>query len=183
VCSSDLLVRTDVTAAVGDRLGEALVPLLEGRSGRVLIGNDRAGATIKHLRDAGIDAYGCDPDAEEGLAIDLRRSDLLTQLEELEDRRLDAVVITGQEARLTPTGAARTCELAVRRVTRNGRVVVTAETPEMWSERVGPVAADLLSGRVFRGETWLHLLELAGAEIIASNLTPRGTLIVARRPG
>jgi len=146
------------------------VDAVAGVPGRVLHTESGAGAVVRALVDAGVDAYGVDPDegaavaaAREGL--DVRVDDALAHLRRLPDASLGAVVLSGCIDELALGEVLAIAGRAAAAVAAGGTVVVLSAGPRAWAGATDPVAADLSPGRPLHAETWAHVLTTAGLAI------------------
>jgi hypothetical protein len=139
--------------------------LLEGMpplTGRVLYAGPDAEEVVHALRRRGVDAYGLTPVGDPYQDHpDVRPGALLEHVRASGDGSLGAVVLTGHTGTVDPTGLA---ELAGELARVADTVIVVAEAPWWWRERVGPEQADTDPARPLNAETWLAVLHRAGFE-------------------
>ena len=153
-------------------LQQALVDVLSGVDGRVLVAESGEGTLLQALRQAGIDAYGAEPRRSRlptalRKGLEVRATTGAEHLRQLADGRLGAVLLTGSPVeRATPAALAELAALAARVVAPGGLVSVLSPSPEAWfAVDTGPVA-DLAPGRPLRPATWAHLLTSAGLAVL-----------------
>ncbi len=135
---------------------------LAGVAGRILVGEVQGSGLVRHLVDAGLDAYGVGPTTDPHATLELSPEHLDEHLQRLEDGVLGGAVLVGAPDRLALNEQVRMIDSTVRRCGNDARVVVIATDPGHWGTRVGPVAADLTGSRPLHPATWRHLLERAG---------------------
>jgi hypothetical protein len=159
---------------------DALVARLRAGAGgrRVLHAECGDGALLAALHASGVDAYGVDPGSQAAdlavrSSLDVRRDDVIGHLRAVAPGALGGVVLAGAVDRTTVAHRRRMVDLAVAAVAPGGVVAVVATHPDAWESRVGPVAADLASGRPWHAETWAAVLTQAGLAD-ATVLTPAG---------
>src|SRR5207247_2359476 len=137
------------------------------RGGRVLHGEAGDGSLVAHLVQAGIDAYGVEPDddiALEGAArsLDIRADELAAHLKLLDSGSLAGVVLSGVINRLPLGGQLELLDLGAAKLAPNGRLVILGTDPAAWGRTRSPVQADLSPGRPLHADTWVALLQARG---------------------
>jgi hypothetical protein len=139
-------------------LPDASLPL----DGRLLYAGSDAEAAVTSLRRQGLDAYGLTPAGDPYLDHpDVRPGNLVDHLETVGDQSLGAVLLEGTTEVVE---SARIADLVTELARVTGTVVIAAEAPWWWRERVGPERADTSLTRPLSPETWLAVLHRAGFE-------------------
>ncbi|HMK11069.1 MAG TPA: hypothetical protein VK461_05790 [Acidimicrobiales bacterium] len=154
-----------------DGTAEAIAEQLRGTKGRVLCAECGSGDLLRHLTQAGVDAYGAEPRRRllaqalrDGLEI--RPEGAAEHLAAMVPGALAGLVLTGID--IKPTGAQmQLAELASRAVAIGGCLVVLGVQPEAWAASVPVVVADLAPGRPLHPETWASVLSARGFEVTA----------------
>jgi hypothetical protein len=141
-----------------------------GVSGRVVVAEAGDGALVRHLVDAGLDAYGVDP-RERATDLEIRLDDALTHLRSLPEGSVAAVVLAGCVDRLPAAALVQLAERAIGAVEPGGPVIVIGTDPRAWARRRPAVVADLSPGRPLHAETWMRLLG-GNAEVVEGPAEP-----------
>jgi hypothetical protein len=146
-----------------------IVSALEATGGRVLHAECGSGAVVRALSDAGVDAYGVEPNETLALTaatagLDVRADDAISHLQAVPDGALGALVLTGVVDRLALGGLLQLADLGAAKVAPGGRLIVVSTGPAAWTVARDPVLADLAPGRPLHPETWDHLLTGRGFE-------------------
>jgi SAM-dependent methyltransferase len=148
------------------------VDALRGTDGRVVHADCGSGSLVALLVEAGVDAYGVDPDdlaLEPAIdaGLDVRAEPVLGHLEVVEDGALGGIVLSGSVQWLHPADRQRVVELAGARLADGGVLVVHSSTPEAWLRTAPPLVADLAPGRPVHADTWSHLLAAHGLRTVS----------------
>ena len=148
------------------------VGALRDVEGRVLHADCGSGSLVALLVDAGVDAYGVDPDElalepAVDAGLDVRAESVLDHLEVVEDGALGGVVLSGSVQWLHPADRQRVVDLACARLSPGGIVVLESTTPEAWGRTAPPLVADLAPGRPVHADTWSHLLAARGVRTMS----------------
>ena len=154
-----------------------VVEQLAAVSGRVLHGDCGHSGLVGSLTQAGVDAYGIDPDEEvtrmaSTVGLDVRAGTILAHLQVVGDGALGGLVMEGTVQWLVPRDAERLVALAATRVAIGGVVAIFSATPESWSRAADPVLFDLAPGRPLHPETWVYLLTHKGFDRAEMHLGP-----------
>jgi SAM-dependent methyltransferase len=152
-----------------DHWASALPPFLAGIGGRVLHGECGDGAIVRRLVEAGVDAYGVDPDdrtvrAAAAAAGDIRTEALDRHLERTGRASLGAIVVSGYTDRCSVAGKIALVERLADRLAPGGLVVAIVHDPTHWANDPANVTADLSPGGPLRAATWNTLFTAAGFE-------------------
>ncbi|MEN3271650.1 MAG: hypothetical protein V7636_411 [Actinomycetota bacterium] len=154
-------LRASTPPDVGGIAG-AVVDELHGVTGRVLVAECGDGALVQALRDAGLDAYGCDPRTAAVAGLDLRTDDVLDHLRAVDHEALGALVLLGVVDRVAVGVQLTLVDRAADVLATGGRVAVVGNAPESWGRTTSVVEADLAPGKPLHAETWSHLLTERG---------------------
>jgi SAM-dependent methyltransferase len=146
---------------------DLVVAETRGVTGRVLHAECGTGRVVAHLVEAGIDAYGVDPDDDIVLeagaqSIDVRATDVTDHLRVLDPGSLGAIILSGCVDRLGLGAQVALADLASVKLAVGGRLLVLGTDPSAWGRAQSTVAADLAPGRPLHPETWVALLERRG---------------------
>jgi hypothetical protein len=155
---------------------DQIVDHLRGAGGRVLVAECGDGELVRRLRDAGVDAYGCDPrlaltEAAALAGLEVRSDDVVEHLRAVDHEALGGLVLAGTVDRVPVGVQLALADLAAAVLATGGRLALVGTAPEAWGTTTSVVEADLAPGRPLHAETWAHLLE------------ERGFLGVERRDG
>jgi hypothetical protein len=164
-----------------------------GARTRVVAGELCDGSVFDALAEAGRPVRGVEPRgpsvwrtfaaAKVGRSTpDLVLGEVAGHLASLADCSLAAVVLAGCVDRLDLRGKVGLLGDAVRVVGPGGSVVVLTSDQAAFDRALPPTTRDLLPGRPFHPETWLHLLGQAGARDTIWHRPERGSVhaVVAR---
>ena len=164
--------------------GEVLSKHLAGAPGRVLLGDHVDDEFLQLLRSRGIDVYGVTSSIQENHISDVRHEGLIEHLGHLEDKSLGGFILCGLTDRASLNEQLRALRLLLLRSKPGSPVAVIVVHSDVWSTRLGPVAADLFDGRPLHPETWNHLLLREHAQDIATieSSDSTSTLITAKLP-
>ncbi|MEE3256979.1 MAG: hypothetical protein VX222_06800, partial [Actinomycetota bacterium] len=163
---------------------EVLCSHMVGSPGRVLLGDHVDAELLEFLRSGGIDVYGVTSSTQEHQVADVRHDGLIEHLGHLEDKSLGGFILCGLPDRASLNEQLRALRLLLLRSKSGSHVAIIVVHSEVWSTRLGPVAADLFDGRPLHPETWSHLLLREHAEGITSieSSDCTSTLITAKLP-
>jgi len=133
---------------------------------------------------AGGVAFGLDPAGPATMVrrppsadpIDLVLEEVGDHLTSLRSGSVAGVVLAGCVDRLDLAEKVVLLREAVRVTASGGSVVVLASDQEAWDRALAPPARDLLPGRPFHPETWMLLLERAGARAVEWHRPERGSV-------
>jgi hypothetical protein len=139
------------------------VAALTGVRGRVLHAECGNGTLLDALVEAGVDAYGVDPDevlVESAVdrGLDVRAESIVGHLDVVADEALSGLVLTGSIQWLHPNQRDRLVTLVTTRLAVDGVLVIHSATPESWMARSSHLLSDLAPGRPLHADTWGHLL-------------------------
>ncbi len=153
---------------------EPVVTTLTTATGRVVHASCGNGWLVQRLIGAGVNAYGVDARAnlaEEGsLRVpDLRGEDLADHLRSVAGAGLGGVVLTSVVDGMASGEREQLLRLIELKLAPGGVLMVHSVSPAAWFSDDAPFAADLAPGRPLRAETWRHLLEHAGYQVIVQN--------------
>jgi hypothetical protein len=147
---------------------EWAVARLEGVTGRVLHADAGDGTLLRALVDAGLDAYGVEPQdrarapADSGLEV--KAEGVLEHLGRVGEGALHGLVLSGCVDRLPVEGRLSLADRVAEVMAPAGVVVVVGLTPAAWLSGRGGVEADLTVWRPFQPDTWTWLLGARGFE-------------------
>ena len=158
-----------------------------GERRTVVAGELCDGTVVDALARAGPMVRGVDPDGPriwEAFAaagsgpdpIDLVLEEVGDHLTSLRSGSVAGVVLAGCVDRLDLAEKVVLLREAVRVTASGGSVVVLASDQEAWDRALAPPARDLLPGRPFHPETWMLLLERAGARAVEWHRPERGSV-------
>lgn len=141
----------------------AIVEHVRAAGGRVLVAECGDGALLRHLVEAGVDAYGCEPRAEVADAasltgLEVRADDVLDHLRAVDHEALAGLVLAGVVDRLPVGSQLALADLASSVVRAGGRLALVGTDPEAWGRSTSVVEADLAPGKPLHAETWAHVL-------------------------
>lgn len=162
---------------------DQLTTQMAGAKGRVLYADADTDTVVAQLRAGGFDAYGL---TREGspyqLSVDVRHGDLIAHLAGVADEALAAVMLAGFTNAMDGASIRVLVTHLARCVRPDGVVVVVAESPWWWRERLDPAVADMADARPLAAETWLAALHPSGFDVTA-NYAPDGHsyAVIARR--
>ena len=159
---------------------------LTGVRGRVLHAECGNGTLLDALVEAGIDAYGVDPDevvieAAIDRGLDVRRESIVGHLDVVADEALSGLVLTGSIQWLHPNQRDRLVMLATTRLAVDGVLVIHSATRHAWEGDAAPPEADLAPGRPLRPASWRTVLVEHGYETIEVNEGEADYLVTAVR--
>ena len=157
---------------------EPVVKTLTTATGRVVHASCGNGWLVQQLIGAGVNAYGVDSRtslAEEGsLKVpDLRGEELSEHLRSVAAAGLGGVVLTSVVDGMGSGEREQLLRLIGQKLAPGGVLLVHSVSPQAWVSDDAPFEADLAPGRPLRAETWRHLLEHAGYQVIVQ-LGPNG---------
>jgi hypothetical protein len=137
--------------------------------GRVLHAACGDGWLVRHMVEAGGDAYGIDPrahvvDAAELSALDVRHESLEEHLRAVAAAGLGGVVLSGLVEGMSGGQRAQVLKAVGTRLAPGGTLVIHSVAQATWEGADAPVEADLAPGRPLRPESWVHLLAQSGYE-------------------
>lgn len=171
----ELRHRDQRAAAVARSLGadplpawaDQIVSWFEGVPGRVLHAESGRGELVSRLREAGVDAYGVEPDqslAAEPIddELELRPDDPADHLASAGEAAAGGVVLSGCTDRLSSSRQIELADGAARALRDGGLIALVVTDPRRWTEARSVMAADVAMGRPFHRETWSELLEARG---------------------
>jgi SAM-dependent methyltransferase len=143
------------------------VGALTAGSGRVLHAACGDGWLVRHIIEAGGDAYGVDPRGtlvERGVVsgADLRHEAVADHLRAVAAAGLAGIVLSATVEGLAAGEREHLLGLIATRLAPGGALVVHSVARARWEAADAPVEADLAPGRPLRPETWCHLLEQRG---------------------
>ncbi len=145
--------RGRTTIVAGELCDGSVLEALAG-AGRTVSGVEPRAASVWRALDA----------ARVGRnAPDLVIDEVADHLASLPDRSVAAVVLAGCVDRLDLPGKAGLLDESVRVLATGGSVVVLTTDQDAFDRALPPTTRDLLPGRPFHPETWLLLLDRAGA--------------------
>ncbi|MBO0728930.1 MAG: hypothetical protein J2P57_06695 [Acidimicrobiaceae bacterium] len=129
--------------------------------GRVLVAECGDGHLLGELGDAGVDAYGVDPDENIVLDVALRGLDVRTARPEqhlrlLDEASLAGIVLCGCVDRRTPDGQLALMDLSVSRLAPEGSLIVITHDPHSWSS-ARPMLSELSPGHPLTAASWKAL--------------------------
>ena len=163
----DELVAALPDEQLDDTITAAIVEHFRGVAGRVLVAEVTNGDLVKRLTDAGVDVYGVGRGVDRSTTLELRDEPLSEHLTLLESETLSGFVLIGAPDRLALNEQLRLFAQLRERAVDDARVAIVVTDQTHWADKVGPVAADLLTGRPLHPNTWVHLLERERATISA----------------
>jgi len=136
------------------------------------------------LVDAGVDAYGVEPDPARaqgaiGRDLEVRTDDAASHLRRVDDGALAAVVLLGGIEILPGNMKLTLVQLVARKLTPGGRIIVVGSDPDAWG-RANPIAADLSPGRPFHAETWVEVLRGHGFDAAVQRSTESYAVAASR---
>lgn len=172
------------TAPFADRL-VAHLTRVQGR--RVLHAECGDGALLGALVKGGADAYGIDPgrqaaDRAAQADLEVRRDDVLGHLGALGVETLGGIVLSGVVDRASNPERRRLLGMAEQVLEPGGGLAVVGIAPDAWERIVGPVVADLSSGRPLHAATWAHLAGSVGFGDIEVHESPDAFAVLAVKP-
>jgi SAM-dependent methyltransferase len=143
--------------------GPVLAELFEHASGRVLVGECRAGALLQAIGSRGADAYGVEPRPalvdEAGLrGLEVRESEVVDHLRLVPPGALAGAVLVGCIDRVPLSAQLELLEQVIRVVRPAGIVAVVTDIPSPVADGKDRVVVDLAPGRPLHPSTWEHLL-------------------------
>jgi len=158
--------------------------LAGGPGGRVLHSECGDGGLLGLFAEAGIDGYGIDPgtgaaDVAAASSFDVRRDDTAGHLAGLADGVLGGLVLSGVVDRSSAVARRRLLQLAELKLAPGATLAIVGTVPEVWSEVVGPVAADLAAGRPWHMETWASVVAKAGFGHVETQAKGNGFVVLA----
>ena len=181
--------RAELIAGIGpfpiaSDFGEVLSNHLVDAPGRVLLGDHADGELLQFLRSGGIDVYGVASSSQDHQVPDVRHEGLIEHLGHLEDNSLGGFILCGLTDRASLNEQLRALRLLLLRSKPGSPVAIIVVHSDVWSTRLGPVAADLFDGRPLHPETWGHLLLREHAQGITATESSdsTSTLITAKLP-
>lgn len=173
--AADPAVRAEVTkvAATPDAtaVADVIAAHLGGASGRVLVAECGDGSLVRILRDAGLDAYGCDPrtklveDASTA-GLEVRTDDVLDHLRAVDHEALGGLVLAGVVDRVPVGLQLGLADLAAAVLAGGGRLALIGTDPDAWGRTTSVIEADLAPGKPLHAETWEHLLVERGFGVV-----------------
>jgi hypothetical protein len=142
---------------------DAIVEHLRAGGGRVLVAECGDGALVRRLRDAGLDAYGCDhrlalAEAASLAGLEVRSDDVIEHLRAVDHEALGGLVLAGVVDREPVGTQLAIADLAAAVLAGGGRLALVGTDPEAWGRTTSVVEADLSPGKPLHAETWAHLL-------------------------
>jgi len=145
----------------------AIVEHLRGAGGRVLVAECGDASLVRALRDAGVDAYGCEPRAEIADAaslagIEVRNDEVLDHLRAVDHGALGGLVLAGAVDRLPVGAQLALADLAAGVLGGGGKLALVGTDPSAWGRTTSVVDADLAPGKPLHAETWAHVLDERG---------------------
>ncbi len=156
------------TAEIG-----AISPVLSAAqpSGRVLVLGDGSSVLLGHLAEASGwgDSYAVETDDDRLAAgaadsMDIWDDDPLEHLSRVGDGSLGGLVIVGLLERISPALRWEMLQLAASKLSNGALMALVGALPELWADRAGPVALDLVGYRPFAPETFGFLCGSLGME-------------------
>jgi SAM-dependent methyltransferase len=135
--------------------------------GRVLHAACGDGWLVRHITEAGGDAYGVDPRValvEKGVVsgTDLRQEAVADHLRAVATAGLAGIVLSATVEGLSAGEREQLLGLIATKLAPGGTLVIHSVTRDRWEAANAPVEADLAPGRPLRPDTWSHLLEQQG---------------------
>jgi hypothetical protein len=157
---------------------DVILASLQGADGRILHAEAGRGQLVSVLVEAGLDAYGVEPDEDRALLAsdlvpDIRVQGGLSHLRTLPGQSLGGLVLSGWVERLSPGKVIELVDLAASCLTPGGTLIVVSTHPTAWASEASPLLADLAEGHPLRPETWQALLAFRGFIVREIRFTER----------
>lgn len=156
-------------------------------SGRILVAACGDGSMVRHLVEAGHDAYGLDPRhgkimAAEIAGLDLRDEQILTHLGSVAEGRLGGILLVGVTEAMLPAQRQHLVERLGAVLEDSAAVVVHSVHPDALRDDSLDPELDLAGGRPLRPTTWVALLTAQGFDA-AAHVAPSGSdyIVVGQR--
>jgi len=136
-------------------------------SAPVMCGDIADFATLRALRDAGVDAYGVRDSGDSsgtraGEGLDVRNEGLLDHARTLVQGAVGGALLEGSIQWIGPRRADELLGTLEPNMAEGTVLMVVSSTPQAWSRLRDPVLADLAPGRPLHPETWVHLMQRHG---------------------
>lgn len=144
-----------------------LESVFDGCPGRALVAECGTGEALGWLVEAGVDAYGVDPDPhmiDEALlnGLEARVDDAAYHMEILPGSALGGALMAGFVDYCAPGEVVNLLRLASEKLAPGGRLAIVGRSPAEVAAGLPPVMADLSAGRGLHRETWAALLAHLG---------------------
>lgn len=156
---------------------ELATSFLAGTPGRVLHTESGNGTLLEALQQAGLDAYGVDPDEGTALAtaervLDVRADSARAHLRLIPVGSLGGIVLSGCVDRSTPGTLIELAERALAALAAGGRLLVLSRHPDARLSPEETTLADLAPGAPWHPQTWEKVLTAKGFRDVQVQLAP-----------